>query len=222
MGMWSNSFNRDGVIPQEFAFCMMDPANHVKFSANRNPHIGWYQLPPETKSFVLICRDTEVPSRGDDVSREGKTVPANLSRVDFFHWILVDIPPHIRAIEAGACSDGVTARGKADPFITSGPLVGARQGLNDYTGWFAGDADMAGEYFGYDGPCPPWNDERVHEYKFSLYALDVARTPVEGKFTGRQVLNAIHTHVLDKLVMTGIYTLNPSVAKALDSLPGRK
>ena len=51
---------------------------------------------------------------------------------------------------------------------------GARQGINDYTGWFAGDKDMAGNYFGYDGPCPPWNDEIPHRYVFTLYALDVA------------------------------------------------
>jgi phosphatidylethanolamine-binding protein (PEBP) family uncharacterized protein len=41
-------------------------------------------------------------------------------------------------------------------------------------GWFAGDNDMRGDYYGYDGPCPPWNDEIVHRYVFTLFALDVA------------------------------------------------
>ena len=58
---------------------------------------------------------------------------------------------------------------------------GARQGINDYTGWFAGDKDMAGNYFGYDGPCPPWNDEIPHRYVFTLYALDVPRLDVGGR-----------------------------------------
>jgi phosphatidylethanolamine-binding protein (PEBP) family uncharacterized protein len=44
---------------------------------------------------------------------------------------------------------------------------------------------MAGEYYGYDGPCPPWNDERVHTYVFTLYALDIPRLPLEGRFTGK-------------------------------------
>ena len=34
---------------------------------------------------------------------------------------------------------------------------------------------MFGDYYGYDGPCPPWNDELVHRYVFTLYALDVAQ-----------------------------------------------
>ena len=61
-------------------------------------------------------------------------------------------------ILAGEFSDGVTAGGKAGP---DGPR-GARQGINNYREWFAGDPAMAGDYFGYDGPCPPWNDSIVH------------------------------------------------------------
>ena len=41
---------------------------------------------------------------------------------------------------------GVTRRGKP-----AGSDAGGARGLND-TGWFAGDAEMGGEYFGYDGP----------------------------------------------------------------------
>ena len=50
---------------------------------------------------------------------------------------------------------------------------------------------MEGQYFGYDGPCPPWNDSRVHHYQFRLLALDLPRCPVEGIFTGPQVLAAV-------------------------------
>lgn len=46
--------------------------------------------------------------------------------------------------------------------------AGSRQGLNDYTAFMAG-SEMAGDYFGYDGPCPPWNDERLHHY--GIYGL---------------------------------------------------
>ena len=85
---------------------------------------------------------------------------------------------------------------------------GARQGLNDFTGWFAADAAMAGSYFGYDGPFPPFNDSIVHHYVFTLYALSVERVAVEGAFTGAQVREAIAPYVLGRAALTGTYTLN--------------
>jgi phosphatidylethanolamine-binding protein (PEBP) family uncharacterized protein len=98
-------------------------------------------------------------------------------------------------------------RGKRTPV---GP-AGARQGLNDYTSWFAGDAEMGGEYFGYDGPCPPWNDELLHHYHFILYATDLDRCPVDGAFTAAEVRAAIAGHVLAEAKLTGTYSLNPAV-----------
>ena len=78
-------------------------------------------------------------------------------------------------------------------------------------GWFAGDGDMGGDYYGYDGPCPPWNDEILHHYVFTLYALDSARCAVSGMFKGADVLKAIEGHVLAKASLTGIYTLSPKL-----------
>ena len=72
---------------------------------------------------------------------------------------------------------------------------------------------MAGDYFGYDGPCPPWNDSIVHHYIFTLYALDIARVPVNGKFTGQQVRDAIRGSILAEAQITGLYTLNPAMPK---------
>jgi phosphatidylethanolamine-binding protein (PEBP) family uncharacterized protein len=121
--------------------------------------------------------------------------------------VLVDLPPEPAEIKASEFSAQVTPKGKPGP---EGPR-GTRQGINNYRDWFAGDPDMAGKYFGYDGPCPPWNDSLVHRYIFTLYALDVARCPVEGEFSGPDVLQAIAGHMLDKVSLTGIYTLNPNL-----------
>ena len=131
-------------------------------------------------------------------------VPADLPRVDFFHWVMVDLPPTLSAIAAGEFSKGFTVRGKAGPAT----LHGARHGLNDYTGWFAGNPEMAGQYFGYDGPFPPFNDSLVHHYLFALYAVDVPRLAVAGDFTGAQVREALAGHVLDAATLSGTYTLN--------------
>ena len=163
------------------------------------------KCPTATRSFALLCVDPDVPSQGDDVNQEGREVPAALARVDFFHWVLVDIAAQRRSIARGEFSDGVTARGKPGPAAPGG----TRQGINDYTGWFAGDAAMAGDYYGYDGPCPPWNDARMHHYRFTLYALDVASLPLDGAFAGADARQAIAGHVLAEAAVTGRYTLNP-------------
>ena len=207
MKLTSSSLGDNQVIPGEYAFCIHHASDHVCLGANRNPHLAWSDVPAGTRSLVLICHDPDVPSRGDDVNKEGRTVAATLPRVDFFHWVLVDLAPAPAQIEAGEFSHEVTPRGKPGP---AGPR-GTRQGVNDYTAWFAGDKDMDGQYFGYDGPCPPWNDEIPHRYVFTLYALDVARCPVEGSFTGPQVIEAIEGHVLARASLTARYALNPEV-----------
>lgn len=192
-------------IPAEYAFGVPDPQQHVTLGANMNPPFAWSELPPNTQSLAIIVHDRDVPTRADDVNQEGRTVPADLPRADFYHWILVDLPPEPAHIAAGEFSDGVTVGGKSGP---EGPR-GARQGINNYREWFAGDPVMAGDYFGYDGPCPPWNDSIVHHYVFTLYALDVPRCPIEGSFTGPDALAAIAGHILDQASIIATYSLNP-------------
>lgn len=211
MKLWSDSFQDGATIPGEFAFAVPDAKSHIALSSNKNPHLAWSDVPAGTKSLVLVVHDPDVPSRGDDVNQEGKTVPADLPRVDFFHWSLVDIPASVSELAAGQFSSAVTTRGKAGPAIPGDPLSGARHGLNDYTSWFAGDGDMSGDYFGYDGPCPPWNDAIVHRYVFTLYAVDQEQLTVTGKFTGTDVHNALQGHVLAQASITGTYTLNPAL-----------
>jgi Raf kinase inhibitor-like YbhB/YbcL family protein len=203
----SSSFTHGQRIPEAFAFCAPDAAQHARMSANRNPHLRWTGVPSTARSLVLLCVDTDVPTKPDDVNKEGRSVPADLPRTEFYHWVMVDVAPTVTEIAAGSASNGITARGKREP---NGPS-GSRQGINDYTSWFAGDQDMDGQYFGYDGPCPPWNDTLLHHYHFVLYATDLARCPVDGAFTGQQVREAIVRHVLAEARLTGTYSLNPKV-----------
>jgi len=207
MKLSTTAFPENGVIPAELAFGAIDAVTHVKLSGNRNPDLSWSGLPAATKSLAILCHDPDVPSKGDDVNKEGRKVPASLPRVDFFHWVLVDLRPDSPPIERGEFSTGVTARGKPGPHAPRD----ARQGINDYTGWFAGDKDMAGNYFGYDGPCPPWNDEIAHRYVFTLYALDVPRLAVSGIFKGGDAREAMAGHILAETSVTGRYALNPAV-----------
>lgn len=207
MQLQSRDISDGTSIDPRFAFARPDSKSRMALSDNLSPHLAWSGAPEGTRSFAIVCMDPDVPSSADDVNQEGKTLPVDMPRVDFCHWAMVNVPVSVTELATGACCDGVTPKGKHNP---PGP-EGARQGLNDYTGFLAGDPDMAGHYFGYDGPCPPWNDERLHHYVFTVYALDTDLIDLPDDFTGHDALQAIEGHVLAQASLTGSYTLNPSV-----------
>jgi Raf kinase inhibitor-like YbhB/YbcL family protein len=205
MDLTSSSFADGGEIPDRYALGTPAPVGHVTFSADVNPELAWGDVPEGTRSFALICFDPDCPSSGEDVNKEDREVPADLARVDFVHWTLVDLPSSLRKIEEGEYASGVVAHGRQE---RSGPH-GSRQGLNDYTGWFQDDPDMEGRFLGYDGPGPPWNDALIHHYLFELFALDVERLDLDDDFTADQIMGAIDGHILATASHIGTYTLNP-------------
>jgi phosphatidylethanolamine-binding protein (PEBP) family uncharacterized protein len=209
MKLWSDSFPNRGYIPPHYALGRYNPKTHVELSDNANPHLAWSEVPPATRSLALLCVDVDVPGRGDDVNKEDRLVPADLPRVDFYHWVLVDLPADAKPIAEGEFSRGVTARGKTGP---AGPR-NTRSGLNDYTGWFRGDREMEGQYYGYDGPCPPWNDSIVHHYHFRLYALDLPHFPLPGTFTGPEAVAAMKGHILGEATFAGSYAIYPKAVE---------
>jgi hypothetical protein len=204
MKLLSDSWVNGERIPARYAAGRLDDAGGVTFSDNLSPHLAWSEVPAGTRSFALICHDFDVPSRADDVNQPGREVPEDLPRVDFFHWVIVDLPADLGLLQEGEFSRGFTARGKPGPAAAHG----ARQGLNDYTGWFAANAEMAGRYFGYDGPFPPFNDSLIHHYVFTLFALSIERLDVQGAFTGTQARQAMYPHILAEATHSGTYTLN--------------
>ncbi|RKP46390.1 YbhB/YbcL family Raf kinase inhibitor-like protein [Trinickia fusca] len=209
MQLTSQSFQNGQTIPGEFAFAVPDATSRVALSSNRNPHLAWSDVPEGAQSFVVVCHDPDVPSRGDDVNQVGREVPATLPRVDFFHWLLLDIPANTSEIPAGSHSNGVMPRGKSGPVAPGG----LRHAMNDYTGWFASDEQMKGDYYGYDGPCPPWNDALVHRYVFTVYALATPTLEVTGPLSGANVRAALESaQVLGQACLTGRYSLNPAIS----------
>ena len=176
---------------------------------NRNPQIAWSNPPLGTKSLIVICEDNDVPADFSKANVEGETIPADAPRTSFIHWVLVDIVPEEPCIDAATLSKGISPRGKRGPACANG----MRQGLNDYTDAFKGDPNNEGHYYGYDGPCPPWNDERVHRYVFTVYAVDFPLLPLKGNFNGRDVKEAMKGHILASTSTVGTYTLNPKLLK---------
>jgi Raf kinase inhibitor-like YbhB/YbcL family protein len=207
MELRSDSFDDGGALPARLAFGIPDEETNIALGPNRNPHLAWGDLPPGTASLALICHDRDVPSKPDDVNQVGRMVPAELPRVDYYHWVLIDIPPDLGEITEGSFAEDVVPRGRD----TSWSPHGTRQGVNDYTSWFAGDPNMEGVYTGYDGPCPPFNDTIRHHYTFTLYALDVDHLDLDDGFTAPDVHRAIEGHVLGSASIMGTYSINPDV-----------
>ncbi|MFO0565848.1 MAG: YbhB/YbcL family Raf kinase inhibitor-like protein [Polyangiaceae bacterium] len=202
MRLGSRSFAMNGRIPEEFAAGVKGESGPVP-GPNMSPHLAWSDFPSGTKSFALICHDPDVPSKADDVNKTDRTVPYDLPRMDFYHWVLVDIPVTVTSLEEGAESEAFVPKGKP-----LGKSAFGRRGKNSYTDWFASDPAMGGDYGGWDGPWPPFNDERLHHYNFTLYALDVPSLDLPERFGGPEALAAIQGHVLDSATWIGTYTLN--------------
>jgi Raf kinase inhibitor-like YbhB/YbcL family protein len=169
---------------------------------NRSPQLAWTDVPSGTRSFAITCVDKDAPTKPDDVNQPGRTVPYDLPRADFVHWVLVDITESTKELREGLDADGVTPHGKPP-----GPTDHGVRGLNDYTGWFKGDAQFEGQYAGYDGPWPPWNDERRHQYVFTVYALDVPSLNLSGTFGFADAQGAINGHILAQASLKVSYAI---------------
>ncbi|HEX2667088.1 MAG TPA: YbhB/YbcL family Raf kinase inhibitor-like protein [Gammaproteobacteria bacterium] len=97
----------------------------------------------------------------------------------FWHWTVFDIPANVTHLAAGAGGKGSRKLPK-----------GAKMGRNDFS-----DPH-------FDGPCPPPTDA-PHAYQYTVYALKVAKLPVDSKASGAMVGNYIQKNSLGKATLTG-------------------
>jgi len=188
-----------GVMRGLYASCVPSADGHVAPGPDRNPEVRWSAGPSGTQSYAIITSDPDVPSRVPGANTEGQTIPADLPRGAFYHWVLVDVPASATEIAEGADSNGPAPK-------PPGPTPHGLRGVNGMG---------PGPHGGYDGPCPPWNDERVHHYHFAVYALDVAHLAVTGNFTGPEVIAAMQGHILAQGEAVGLYSTNPTVLSRL-------
>lgn len=182
-------------ISEEFAFCIPAQSGHTTKGGNISPEISWRRAPEGTKSYAIIMVDPDVPATFDNANTEGKTLLKDMPRQDFYHWVLVDIPAPLTKLEKGVESAGGTTPKPA------GKMQHGVRGINSYSA----------NNGGYDGPCPPWNDERLHHYHFKVFALDVESLGLEGIFGGTEVMQAMRGHVLAEGEVVGTFTNNPKL-----------
>jgi hypothetical protein len=200
-----DSIKSGAMIPTKYAFCQAAAKGHAGPAPDISPPISWSKGPYGTKSYVVILNDTDSPKTDrDKMNKEGMTVPSTAERQTFFHWVLADIPAKVRSLKEGADSTARTVHGKTTP-----AAVGTH-GLNMFTMAFAANEAMKGKYFGYDGPCPPWNDDNVHHYHFFVYALSVDSLGLPADFDGPAALEAMKGKVLAEGKFDAIYVTNPA------------
>jgi Raf kinase inhibitor-like YbhB/YbcL family protein len=129
---------------------------------NVSPALAWSGAPEGTRSFALTCYDPDAPTGSG-----------------FWHWVVVNIPPAVSSLPAGAgSSDGLPA--------------GALQTRTDYGAP------------GYGGPCPPEGDH-PHRYLFTVYAVGVDSLPVEADTSAAVIGFQLHFNTLDKAELMGLY-----------------
>lgn len=123
---------------------------------NRSPQLAWQGEPAGTQSFAITCYDPDAPTGSG-----------------WWHWLLVNLPPSLHELAAGAAMP-----------------AGAQSGRNDY-----GETGFGGAY-------PPQGDA-PHRYLFTVWALDVPRLDLPELPSGAMVGFNLHAHVLAKATLTG-------------------
>jgi Raf kinase inhibitor-like YbhB/YbcL family protein len=206
-----DSIKAGKMIPAKYAFCQASGPNQAGPAPNISPSISWSRGPKGTKSYAVTVTDTDSPKENrDKMNKEGMTLPKSTARQTFYHWVVVDIPAKMRSLKEGSGSSTRTLHGKPASAAQAGV-----PGLNMYTVAFAANDAMKGKYFGYDGPCPPWNDENVHHYHFSVYALSVASLGLPAEFDGPAAMAAMKDKILAHGTFNANYTTNPATGAVI-------
>ncbi|MBI4696891.1 MAG: YbhB/YbcL family Raf kinase inhibitor-like protein [Gammaproteobacteria bacterium] len=131
---------------------------------NLSPQLSWSGAPPETKSFAITCFDPDAPTGSG-----------------FWHWVLVNIPPHVTSLEEGAGNPG---SGKAP--------AGSLETRTDF-----------GQP-GYGGPCSP-PGSNFHRYIFAVHALSVDQLPVNADTSAAVVGFMLGMNTIAKGELHGIF-----------------
>lgn len=200
------------MIPSEYAFCTADGHGGATAAANKSPRIAWSKGPVGTKSYAVVVYDTDSPAEHRDwMNQKDHMLTAAVKRKIFFHMAIIDIPPSVMVIPEGDESDARVLRGKPATAIKIGVPA-----ANSYTQAFATNDALKGIYYGYDGPCSPWNDENAHHYHFTVYALSVPSLGLSGDFSAEAVVAAMKGKVLAQGQLLGVYSTNPAVIAKLN------
>jgi Raf kinase inhibitor-like YbhB/YbcL family protein len=197
-------------LSNQYGFCMADGKGHATAAPDLSPRIAWSRGPAGTKSYAVFLYDTDSPAEHREMmNQDGQMLTAAIKRKIFFHMVVVDVPANATALPAGEESDARVPHGKQAP-----AKIGVH-GANSFTQALAANDVMKGTYYGYDGPCPPWNDQNAHHYHFAVYALSVPSLGLSGDFGGEAAIAAMQGKVLAQGESLGLYSTTPAVIRKL-------
>ena len=136
-----------------------------------SPRLVWSGVPEGTRSFALTVTDPDLPAE------------FNFPR-SFAHWMVHDIPGHLRELVEGASASLAMPAGAAE--------------LNSDFVTFR----IPGFGRGWGGPWPP---DRQHRYVFTLYALKTARVAVPPDADLPAFAAAVMPLAIDQASFTAVY-----------------
>jgi Raf kinase inhibitor-like YbhB/YbcL family protein len=128
---------------------------------NTSPQLSWSGAPDGTKSYVVTCFDPDAPT------------PSG-----FWHWVLVDIPADVTALDTGAAADDLP--GKAFHCTNDG-----------------------GEQ-GFMGAAPPEGDQ-PHRYYFVVHAVKEETLGVDSDASPAVVSFNLAFKTLGRAILHGTY-----------------
>jgi Raf kinase inhibitor-like YbhB/YbcL family protein len=188
----------------ESAACVATRDGKSRPGLNESPALSWSKGPAGTRSYALTMVDPTVPVDRSDVNKPATMILHDVPRMEFVHWVLADIPAGITHFAESADGEGVSKEG-----LPLKHTIHGRRGQNG-----AGDGTLKnGPHGGYLGPCPPWNDERIHQYIVTIYALDIAELPLPAVFSRAELLTAAKGHILASGTAEIDYTVNEGSRK---------
>jgi Raf kinase inhibitor-like YbhB/YbcL family protein len=136
------------------------PVQYTCDGADISPPLSWSDLPAGTGSLVLVVEDSDAPSG------------------TFRHWVVFDIPPASRGLDAGYSADR--------------SLAALQQARNDFG------------KTGYSGPCPP-RGAGTHHYHFRLLAIGRPTLDLRAPAAALDVLRAAQPYVIQQAELVGTF-----------------
>lgn len=150
----TNAFKNGEVLPMEQVLNA-----HGCTGGNISPDLKWEGAPIDTKEFALIVHDPDAPVLNG-----------------WYHWIVLNIPPHINGFEKGV---------KINP-----PMVETGTSFTDVKG--------------YGGACPPVG-HGVHHYNFTIYALGKVLDSEVSKLAPVQIEKIVKENSITSANITAVY-----------------
>ncbi|PIN75924.1 YbhB/YbcL family Raf kinase inhibitor-like protein [Candidatus Woesearchaeota archaeon CG10_big_fil_rev_8_21_14_0_10_37_12] len=93
------------------------PAKYTCNGENIIPPLQFQNIPEQAKSLVLIVDDPDIP----DFVKESRGIEV------FDHWVIFNIPSHVRTIEEGKVPEGIQGKNSAGNNAYTGPCPPDRE-----------------------------------------------------------------------------------------------